>query len=125
MHIDRLLKEGFKREGKWELPGNLLKPTNNGTFRRRGASYLYAFVIGERVCYIGKTEGVLVDRLDQYRYRKDEHATRIRDLIKDAIRSGESVEIYSRRIVDERERDAEETRLISALQRPWNRTFKV
>ncbi len=119
MRISRLQEEGFEREGPWELPGKYLKPPN---FRRQGAGYLYAFVVGERVCYIGKTEGVLVDRLDHYRYRKDEHATRIRDLIKDAIMAGESVEIYSYRIEDEEERGAKETRLISELQRAWNRT---
>ena len=125
MSLSRLKEEGFEYTAQWELPGEFLKPIAANWLSDRASGCVYAFVVGTEVRYVGKTERAVIYRMDQYRYRKDEHHTRLRDLIKGAIQANEEVEIYRHGVADKEERGAEEAQLIYELQPPWNIALKV
>lgn len=92
--LKQIRKIGFRRFGAWVADEDDIKvelqnfPANK--------EVLYAFGIGEELCYIGKTTQGIVKRLRGYRKPGGTQFTNIRlnGLIKAAIAEGKVVEVY-------------------------------
>lgn len=97
-----------------------LKPEHLNWDDRSG--WLYAFVEGNDVKYIGKTINILSMRLDAYSYGGDQ-GKRIRTWALDVLANGGELWLYGLRIQDWEFMDREEMRLIRHCRPPWNRQF--
>jgi hypothetical protein len=99
---DELTKRKFKKAGQWLIGENENKYRNDLDYNDMSRTcFLYAFVIGNEVIYLGKSDKKVSDRLTQYaRNKKDnykgKHVKRMRETIgiekEDGIKS--DVEIY-------------------------------
>lgn len=66
-----LTKRGFKKEGHWTNPANSQKFNPNLTLEIKDKSYfLYAYVIGDEVMYIGKCHRTVGARMNDYALNK-------------------------------------------------------
>lgn len=117
---DKLLGSGFQPITEWVRKGDRIKP---GTLEWKDSSgWLYAFVVGEEVRYIGLTINALRSRLDQYSYRVGEQGKRVNRLIASEIDSSNAVMIAGCSDIEPDDLEAEENRLIGEFRPSWNRT---
>jgi hypothetical protein len=108
---------GFLRLTEWELRNDKIKPQSTDWDNCSG--WLYAFVTGGLIRYVGMTSFVLRSRLDGYSYQAND---RVGGEIYSLLSEGRSVEIYGARRQDasEGELKAEESALIQAFDPDWN-----
>lgn len=118
----QLEKNGFSRLTTWEMKGDRIKTAEIIPSRPPSGGRLYAFVIGQKIKYVGLTERALRSRMDNYRDGKFDTEARVRDNIMNAIQSGKTVEIFGRFGIPFDELKSEERRMIDELKPDWNRT---
>ena len=114
---DTLNKHGFVELTAWEIRNGRIKPVN--TDWDDCSRWLYAFVVDDKVRYVGKATTVLRSRLDGYAYQiGDRVGSRIHDLLD----AGERVRIFGakRSQSTDAELEAEESELIKVLASDWN-----
>ena len=85
------------------------------------SGWLYAFVVEEKVMYVGLTERILRSRMDDYRHIKGEQTIRMRELISAKLKANRDVLVYGRREYDSDTLWAEEAKLRRMLDPAWNR----
>ncbi len=92
--LNQIRHLGFQHAGRWSLRGNEIEADVHTHLDKRNV--LYAFVIHEQVCYLGKTVRPFRQRLAHYQRPGKSMRTsiRVRGLIIDALKRGESVNIY-------------------------------
>ena len=112
---------GFNLIATWLIDGARIKPLSLDWQDQSG--WLYAFVVGEEVMYVGQTGRVLRSRLDDYSYITEEQLTRIRSNLHHQIEAGKIVEILGWKCGEKTQRDEEEETLICEVDPPWNRTL--
>lgn len=93
--LERIQTIGFIRVGCWKLDGEQLgfDLTSHGTAK----NVLYAFVVAERVMYVGKTVLPLNKRMFGYKNPGLSQATNIKNnrLIRECVTNGQPVEIFA------------------------------
>ena len=123
MKKEIFVPEEFEYVARWVVKRDKIKPDS---LRWNDSSgWVYAFVKGKKVMYIGLTGGVLRSRLDGYSYITDPYSKsgqtdRLRGLIRGCIESSKDVYICGLRIEDQEEIKACEDRLIVKYDPPWN-----
>jgi hypothetical protein len=141
----RLNEEGIFPLTRWELDGRAIRPYAldeaeearpdiggtgagagaGGTGGRRGAgaptAWIYAFVVGNRVMYLGATGRDLKARLDEFETSHHPASMRIRERIRKALMEGKEVEICARPGPDPDALRREADDLTDELDPPWNR----
>ncbi len=131
--IQALLNLGFEDVGIWELGGEKIK--NKLTKYASSKQVLYAFVIDEKVLYIGKTIRSLSQRLYGYANPGSSQSTNIKNnkKIKTILERGEEIKIFvfapqknevAYKGIPVNLAAGLEDNLISILQPPWNDTGK-
>lgn len=127
--MERLLRIGFERVGRWVLGGTYQTEYCLDRHREK-SNLLYSFVIGEEVKYIGKTTKTLHQRMGFYRNPGMRQSTniRVKRNIIDALNLGQEVDIFV--FVDNgllflgeyhiNVAAGIEDSLITAIQPPWN-----
>lgn len=127
--LDTIVKElGFRHIGTWRAQGESLNHTITDFLNENGV--LYAFLINNEVCYIGKTSNLLGIRMAGYINASTSQTTnsRVRGAILEAIKQNRIVEIYV--LLDKEEirykrfrlrlADGLEDTLIEYFQPKWN-----
>lgn len=147
----RLNEEGIFPLTRWELDGRAIRPyaldeaeearpdmagtvTGTATAIRAGAGatagpsaagapkgWIYAFVVGNRVMYLGATGRDLKARLDEFETSHHPASMRIRERIRKALMEGKEVEICARPGPDPDALRREADDLTDELDPPWNR----
>ena len=118
----KFLKDfGFNLIATWQIDGARIKPSSLDWQDPSG--WLYAFVVGEEVMYVGQTGRVLRSRLDDYSYITGEQPTWIRSNVQRQIEVGKIVEILGWKCGEKTQREKEEETLIFEIDPPWNRTL--
>jgi hypothetical protein len=122
----RLNEEGIFPVTRWELDGRAIRPyalpePEDGDPAARAKAWIYAFVVGNRVMYLGATGRPLKDRLDEFETSHHPASLRIREQIRKALMEGKEVEICARPGTDPDTLRQEADDLTDELDPPWNR----
>lgn len=117
--LDDLVRIGFERITEWVMKGDKIQP-RSFDWKDHGG-WLYAFVVGGEVKYIGLTDRVLRSRMSDYTHMKHSQTTRLRGLIITELTAGRSVQVFGWRQSDKATLVAEEGRLRGTYRPPWNR----
>ncbi len=117
-HDALLTKLGFERITRWVLSVDKIKLESLGDWEE-SSGWIYAYVVANRVRYVGITTMVLRSRMDAYRDMRND---RVRPLILAALVAGEEVEIYGLRRsgISKADLENEESRLIRKFESDWN-----
>ena len=118
MSLDKIKREGFVQITTWRAVGDGIKPKSLEWQDHGG--WVYAFVVGDEVKYVGLTAKVLRTRLDHYSYGTQDTNARLRSLIETALALGDEVMIFGLPVSDRDEMEREELRLRSELRPEWN-----
>lgn len=108
---------GFQYLTSWEIRNGKIKSRVLGWDDCAG--WIYSFVTGDKVRYIGISTTVLRSRLDGYSYQIND---RVGALIKNALDNGEDVKILGvkRPGIDKLDLETEESALIAEYEPDWN-----
>ncbi len=123
----RLNEEGIFPVTRWELDGRAIRPyalheaVADTQGQARSKAWIYAFVVGNRVMYLGATGRDLKDRLDEFETSHHPASLRIREQIRKALMEGKEVEICARLGTDPDTLRQEADDLTDELDPPWNR----
>lgn len=112
-----LADSGFEPITKWIADNERIKLESLAWNDVSG--WIYAFVVNDRVRYIGITTMALRSRMDSYR---DLANDRVRSLIRNCLEAGDCVEIYGLRRsgVTPRELEREESAFMEVFRTDWN-----
>ena len=116
--LDRIVAEGFSKITEWEWRNPKIRLASLDW--TESSSWLYAFVVDDRVMYVGLTERVLRSRMDNYRDSPGDQNERLRELIKAELGTGHRVDVYGKRDVPAEDLHCEEDRLRREWDPPWN-----
>ena len=90
--LKALVAEGFEPVTRWRWHDERIKLASFDW--PDAAGLLYAFVVRNKVMYIGKTDRLLRERMSDYSHNTGEQPARIRDLIAGKLRGKRPVHIY-------------------------------
>ncbi len=130
----RLNEEGIFPLTRWELDGRAIRPyaleeaeetrPDMAAASRSAAppkAWIYAFVVGNRVMFLGATGQDIKTRLDAFETSHHPASMRIREHIRKALMEGKEVEICARPGPDPDTLRREADDLTDELDPPWNR----
>ena len=82
---------GFEEITEWEIHKDSIRLKSLNWDENSG--WLYAFVVKNRVCYIGLTTRVLRSRMDDYRHIQGSQTNRLRGLLVSELNKGNRVKV--------------------------------